>query len=69
MLALFSSLELHSSTNEVPTQQRAPSLHLLGNKSGLGDMHTNKRKIKDTRFYVVQQKPTSTERTRTQLTL
>ncbi len=39
------------------------------NKSSLGDMHTSKRKIKDTRFYVVQQKPTSMERTRTQLTL
>jgi len=33
-------------------------------------MHTNnKKKTKDTRFYVVQQKLTSTERTRTQLTL
>jgi hypothetical protein len=42
---------------------------LLGNKSGLGDMHTNKRKIKDTRFYMVQQKLTFTEHTRTQLTL
>jgi hypothetical protein len=39
------------------------------NKSSLGDMHTTKRKIKDTRFYMVQQKPTSTERTHTQLTL
>jgi hypothetical protein len=33
------------------------------------NMHTSRRKIKDTRFYVVQQKLTSTERTRTQLTL
>jgi hypothetical protein len=42
---------------------------VLGNKFGSGDMHTNKRKIKDTRFYVVQQKPTSTKCTHTQLTL
>ncbi len=45
------------------------SLRSVRNKFSLGDMHTSKRKIKDTRFYVVQQKPTSTERTRTQLTL